>query len=163
MAVTSECFSQCLGLPVQLKNICQWPLIKKVQITVFTSSLIGCCCYNECTWKKCYRHCFCTTERFSNDLEVKTHEQNRNNQWTEIERFDWFIERIQTQVVFGWLSERSCEKTSCPRISRHQSIRCALTSYCNTIGQSNNAFSILGFSLAGKQKALVLVFSSTGC
>ena len=27
----------------------------------------------------------------------------------------------------------------------------ALTSYCNTIGQSNNAFSILGFSLAGNR------------
>ena len=27
----------------------------------------------------------------------------------------------------------------------------ALTSYCNTIDQSNNAFSILGFSLAGKR------------
>ena len=30
----------------------------------------------------------------------------------------------------------------------------ALTSYCNTTGQSNNAFSILGFSLAGKRKSL---------
>ena len=28
------------------------------------------------------------------DLEMKTHEQNRNNKRTEnIERFDWFIER----------------------------------------------------------------------
>ena len=53
-------------------------------------------------------------ERFSNDLEMKTLEQNRNNKRTEIERFDWFIERIQTRVAFGWLSERSAEKTSCP-------------------------------------------------
>ena len=29
-----------------------------------------------------------------------------------------------------------------------------LTSYCNTIGQSNNAFFILGFSLAGKRRVL---------
>ena len=35
----------------------------------------------------------------------------------------------------------------------------ALTSYCNTIGQSNNAFSILGFSLAGKRRVHVLIFS----
>ena len=42
-------------------------------------------------------------------------EQNRNNKRTEIERFDWFIERIQTRVALGWLSERSGEKTSCPR------------------------------------------------
>ena len=38
----------------------------------------------------------------------------------------------------------------------------ALTSYCNTIGQSNNAFSILGFSLAGKRRVHFLIFSSIG-
>ena len=54
-------------------------------------------------------------ERFSYDLEMKTREQNRNNKRTEIERFDWFIERIQTRVAFDWLRERSCEKTSCSR------------------------------------------------
>ena len=54
-------------------------------------------------------------ERFSNDLEMKTREQNRNNIGTEIERFDWIIERIQTRVAFGWLNERSGEKTLCPR------------------------------------------------
>ena len=36
----------------------------------------------------------------------ETHEQNRNNKLTEIERFDWFIERIQTRVALNWLSER---------------------------------------------------------
>ena len=46
-------------------------------------------------------------ERFSYDLEMKTREQNRKNRRTEIERFDWFIERIQTRVAFGWLTERS--------------------------------------------------------
>ena len=51
-------------------------------------------------------------QRFSYDLEMKTREQNRNNKRTEIERFDWFIERIQTRVAFGWLSERSREKLS---------------------------------------------------
>ena len=54
-------------------------------------------------------------EQFSYDLEMKTREQNRNNKRTEIERFDWFIERIQTRAAFGWLSERSGEKTSRPR------------------------------------------------
>ena len=38
----------------------------------------------------------------------------------------------------------------------------ALTSYCNTIGQSNNTFSILGSSLAGKRGDLVLIFSFIG-
>ena len=46
-------------------------------------------------------------ERLSYDLEMKTREQNRNNKRTEIERFDWFIERIQTRLAFDWLSERS--------------------------------------------------------
>ena len=54
-------------------------------------------------------------ERFSYDLEIKTREQNRNNKRTKIERYDWLIERIQKPVAFGWLSERSGEKTSCPR------------------------------------------------
>ena len=39
-------------------------------------------------------------ERFSYDLEMKKCEQNRNNKRTEIERFDWFIERIQTRAGF---------------------------------------------------------------
>ena len=51
-------------------------------------------------------------QRFSYDLEMKTREQNRNNKRTEIERSDWSIERIQTRVAFGWLSERSREKLS---------------------------------------------------
>ena len=54
-------------------------------------------------------------ERFSYDLEMKRDEQKKNNKRTEIERFDWFIERIKTRVAFVWLSERSGEKTSCPR------------------------------------------------
>ena len=49
-------------------------------------------------------------ERFSFGLEMTTGGQNRNNKQTEIERFDWFGERIQTGVAFGWLSERSAEK-----------------------------------------------------
>ena len=40
---------------------------------------------------------------------------NRNNKRKEIDRFDWFVERIQTRVAFGWLSERSGIKTSCPK------------------------------------------------
>ena len=49
-------------------------------------------------------------ERFSLDLEMKTHKQNRNKKQTKMEQFDWFIERIQTFVAFGWLSESSGEK-----------------------------------------------------
>ena len=39
-------------------------------------------------------------ERFSYDLEMKAREQNRNDKQTEIERFDWFIERTDKRV---WL------------------------------------------------------------
>ena len=46
---------------------------------------------------------------------MKKREQKRSNERTEIEQFDWFIERMQTRVAFGWLSERSGEKTSRPR------------------------------------------------
>ena len=101
-------------------------------------------------------------KRFSYDLEMKTREQNRNNKRTEIERFDWFVERIQTRVAFGWLSERSAKKTSCPKNFLEINRYFALTSYYNTIGQSNNVFSILGFSLAGKRRVHVLNFSSIG-
>ena len=87
-------------------------------------------------------------ERFSYDLEMKTREQNRNNKRTEIKPFHWFTEGIQTHLVFGWLSERSAGKTSCPK----NFLEIALTSYCNTIGQSNNGFSILGFFSAGKRR-----------
>ena len=48
-------------------------------------------------------------ERFSYGLETKTRQQNRNNKRAEIRQFDWFIERIQTRLAFGWLSERSGE------------------------------------------------------
>ena len=37
-------------------------------------------------------------ERFSDDLEMKTHEQNRSIKRAEIKRFDWIIERIQMRV-----------------------------------------------------------------
>ena len=92
---------------------------------------------------------------------MKTREQSSNDKQTEIQRFDWFIERIQTRVAFGWLSKRSGENLHPQELSRNHRYF-ALTSYCNTIGQSNNAFSILGFSLAGKRRGLVLIFLFIG-
>jgi len=84
---------------------------------------------------------------------IQMREQNRKNKRTEIERFDWFIEQIQKRVAFGWLSERSGENFL--EINRYF----ALTSYCHTIGQSNNAFSVFGFSLAGQRRGHALIFS----
>ena len=39
----------------------------------------------------------------------------RANKTAKIERFDSFVERIQTRVGFRWLSKRLAEKTSCPK------------------------------------------------
>ena len=63
-------------------------------------------------------------ERFSYDLEMilKTREQNRKNKRTEIQRFDWFIERIQTRVGFGWLANARVKKFHTRELSRSQSI-----------------------------------------
>ena len=64
---------------------------------------------------------------------MKTHEQNKKSKQTEIERFDWFIERIQKRVAFGWLSERSGEQKFMPENFLEINRYLALTSYCNTI------------------------------
>ena len=83
-------------------------------------------------------------------LTWKRVNKTEKNKRTKKERFEWFIERIQTRVAFGWLSERSGEKTSCPKNFPEISRYFALTSYRNTIGQLINASSLLGFSLTGK-------------
>ena len=90
-------------------------------------------------------------EWFLYDLEMKTHEQNRNNKWTEIGRFDWFIEKIQTCMAFGW---KNFKTKKFLEINQYF----ALMTFCSTIGQSNNAFSISGFSLAGKGRAMFWSF-----
>ena len=96
------------------------------------------------------RHLLFGVERFSFDLEMKTCEQNRNKKRAEIERFDCFIERIQTHVAFGWLSERSDEKLHARELSRN---RLRFDVILQHDWPSKNAFSILGFSLAGKRRA----------
>ena len=53
---------------------------------------------------------------------MKTREQKRSNKRTEIERFDWLIERIQTRVAFGWLSGRWLKKLHTRELSRNKSI-----------------------------------------
>ena len=106
---------------------------------------------NVCWTKKNYSHTplyghplnmDTSLERFSYDLDMKTREQNRNNKRTEIERFDWFIERIQTRVAFGGLFL----KLHARELSRNQPIlrfEVILQHDSVTIGQSNNAFSII--------------------
>ena len=46
----------------------------------------------------------------------------QKQQTNGIERCDWFIERMQTRVAFGWLSEHSGEKLHSRELSRNQPI-----------------------------------------
>ena len=64
----------------------------------------------QSVWKTLQvRHAERLLERFSYDFKITTREQNRNKKRTEIERFDWFIERIQTRVAFGLVKRKSNE------------------------------------------------------
>ena len=85
-------------------------------------------------------------------------------QQTSRNRAIWLVCRTNINARGFWLVKRTRGwKDFMPEeLSRNQS-NFALTSYCNTIGQSNNAFSILRFSLAGKRRVHVLIFSSIGC
>ena len=92
-------------------------------------------------------------EQFSYDLEMKTREQNRNNK--RVETAIWLV---QTRVTFGWLSEHSGEKNFNPKNFLEINRYFALTSYCNTISQSNYAFSILWFLWGENEEAMFWSF-----
>ena len=80
-----------------------------------------------------------------------------------MEGFDLFVDQKQTREALRWLSERLAEtETSSPKNFPEINRYFALTLYCNTIGQSNNAISLLGFSLEGKRRVHALIFSSIG-
>ena len=66
-------------------------------------------------------------------LKWKRTNKTKKSKETEIERFDWFIERIQTRGAFGWLSERSGEQKLMPEDFLEINRSLALKSYCNTI------------------------------
>ena len=100
----------------------------------------------------------CLVERFSYDLEMKTRKQNTNNKQTEI-RAIWLVYRTDINARGFWLVKwmlgwKNFMPDNFLEINRYF----ALTSHCNTIGQSNNTFSILGFSSAGKRTGHVLIF-----
>ena len=84
-------------------------------------------------------------------------------QQTNGNRAIWLVYRMDTNARGFWLVKRTLgwknfTSKNVLEINRYF----ALTSYCNTIGQSSNAFSILGFSLAGKRRLHVLIFLSIG-
>ena len=91
-----------------------------------------------------------------NARTIQKQQTNRN-------RAIWLVYRTHTNAGGFWLVKRTLGwKNFMPENFLETNPYFALTSYCNTIGQSNNAYSILGFSLAGKRKGHVLIFSSIG-
>ena len=76
---------------------------------------------------------------------ARTKQKQQTNGNTAI----WLVYRTDTNARGFWLVKRTLGwKNFMPENFLEINRYFALTSYCNTIGQSNNAFSILGFSLA---------------
>ena len=79
-------------------------------------------------------------------------------------RANWLVYRTDANGGGFWLVKGTLGwKNFMPKNLLEINQYFALTSYCNMIGQSNNAFFILGFSLVGKRRVHVLIFSSIGC
>ena len=100
---------------------------------------------------------------YDENMSDETREQNRNNVQTNESRAIWLVYPTDTNARGFWLVKRTLGWKNFMlenflEINRYF----ALTTYCNTIGQSNNAISLLGFSLAGKRRVHVLIFSSIG-
>ena len=89
---------------------------------------------------------------------MKAREQNRNEKRTEIERFDWFIERTVKRAWLFIVKRTLRWKNFMPENFLEINRYFALTSYYNTIGQSNNAFSILGFLWRENKEAMFWSF-----
>ena len=96
-------------------------------------------------------------KQFSDDLEMKTREQNRNNK--RVGTAIWLVYRTDTNARGFWLVKRTLGwKNFMPENFLEINRYFALTSYCNTIGQSNYAFSILGFLWRENEEAMFWSF-----
>ena len=75
---------------------------------------------------------------------------------TNRKRAIWLVYRTDTSARGFWLVKRTLGWKNFMLKNFLEINRCfALTSYCKTIGQLNNAFSLLGFPLAGKRRVRV--------
>ena len=89
--------------------------------------------------------------------------RTRQKQQTNENRVIWLVCRTDTNARSFWLVKQTLGwKNFMPKNFLEINRYLALTSYCDTIDQSNNVFSIFGFSLAGKWRVHVLIFSSIG-
>ena len=85
--------------------------------------------------------------------------QTKQKQQTDRNRAIWLVYRTDTNARGFWLVKRTVRwKNFMPENFLEINWYFAFMSYCNTIGQLNNAFYILGFSLAEKQRGHVLTF-----
>ena len=92
---------------------------------------------------------------------MKTHEQNRNNKKTEIERYDWFIERVKRARLLVGSANVRVKRRHAQELSRNQPILRfdVILQYDWPI---KHCLLHIGFSLAGKQRGLLLIFSFIG-
>ena len=88
---------------------------------------------------------------------MKTREQNRNNK--RVRTAIWLVYRTDTNARGFWLVKRTLGwKTFIPENFLEINRYFALTSYCNMIGQSNYAFSLLGFLWRENEEAMFWSF-----
>ena len=87
--------------------------------------------------------------------------RTKQKQQTNGNRAIWLVYWTNTNARGFWLVKRTLGwENFMPENFLEIRRYFALTSYCNTIGQSDNAFSISYAYLAGKRRGLVLIFSS---
>ena len=85
--------------------------------------------------------------------------RRKQKQQTNGNRAIWLVYWTDTNARGFWLVKRTLGwKNVMPKNFLEINRYFALTSYSNTIGQSNNAVSFLGFSLAGKRRDHVDLF-----
>ena len=90
---------------------------------------------------------------------MKTREQNRNNK--RVRTAIWLVYRTDTNAGGFWLVKRRLGwETFIPENFLEINRYFALTSYCNKIGQSNYAFSILGLLWRENEEAMFWSFHS---
>ena len=92
-------------------------------------------------------------------MTLKWNAQTKQKQQTNGNRAICIVNRTDTNARGFWLVKRTLGwknfmPGNFPKINRYF----ALTSYCNTVGQSNNVFSILGFSCRENEESVFWSF-----
>ena len=83
----------------------------------------------------------------------------KQKQQKNLNRVIWLVYRTDTNARRFWLVKRILGwKYYMPEIFLEINRYFALTSYCNTIGQANNTFSILGFLWRENEEAMFWSF-----